>query len=235
MRNYLIFDGNDSRDFGVYISGSGAFTAPSRGYNMIDVPGRNGSLSGYDHRLETVEITYPAFMYADFRENFRGFRSALLAGIGFCRLEDSYHPDEYRKAVFEQGLSPEMLPNNSAGTFDITFTCQPQRWLKSGENVTMFTEDGTITNPTPFSAAPLLRVYGTGVLGIGDESITIIRADEYTDIDCDIMDAYKGTVNRNAYVQVSGADFPTLAPGKTGISLGTGITKVEITPRWWML
>ena len=33
----------------------------------------------------------------------------------------------------------------------------------------------------------------------------------------------------------SGIDFPRLAAGSTGISLGTGITKVEITPRWFVV
>ena len=30
-------------------------------------------------------------------------------------------------------------------------------------------------------------------------------------------------------------DYPVLAPGSTGIALGTGISRVMITPRWWEL
>ena len=97
-----------------------------------------------------------------------------------------------------------------------------------------FTSNGSIENPTEFESKPLLRVYGTGTLGIGSQSITISQADVYTDIDCEMMDCFKGTANKNANVSFSDYNFPTLMPGTNGISL-TGITKVEITPRWWIL
>lgn len=44
MRQYLIFGGECSKDFGLYISGSGAFNAPERDIETVEVPGRNGSL-----------------------------------------------------------------------------------------------------------------------------------------------------------------------------------------------
>ena len=107
--------------------------------------------------------------------------------------------------------------------------------MTSGETKTTFTADGSINNPTYFPAAPLLRVYGAGTLGIGSESVIISAVDEYVDIDCEIMEAYKGTVSCNANVTVSGSDFPKLQPGNNGIDLSGSITKVEIYPRWFML
>jgi phage-related protein len=46
------------------------------------------------------------------------------------------------------------------------------------------------------------------------------------------MEAYKGNENRNSVLIIS--DFPVLVPGDNEISF-TGFTKVEITPRWWVL
>lgn len=89
-----------------------------------------------------------------------------------------------------------------------------------------------LNNPTLFDALPFLRVYGTGILGIGSHTITITAADVYTDIDCEMMDCFKGSANKNQYVQFSGNDFPTLEPGVNGFSF-SGITKVEVKPRWW--
>lgn len=84
------------------------------------------------------------------------------------------------------------------------------------------------------TAKPLIRVYGKGIVQIGKQTIEILKAPtEYIDIDCDIQDCFEGTVNRNSYVSLT--DFPVLGPGSNGITLGTGITKVEITPRWWIL
>lgn len=235
MRQYLIIDGHDSRDYGVYISGQGTFGSPAREYELIDIPGRNGALIGQERRFETAAVTYPAFIVRNFKDNITAFRSLIASRNGYFRLEDTYHPDEYRLAIYRGGLEPDVLDNNKAGRFDVTFECKPQRFLKTGEDVVTLTATGTINNPTDFDARPLLRVYGAGVLGIGSQSITISAADVYTDIDCDIMEAYKGTTSRNAYITLSGNDFPTFAPGTNNISLGSGISRVEITPRWWRI
>lgn len=235
MRNYFILDGQDSRDFGVYISGSGTFSAPQRAYNMIDVPGRNGALVGSEKRLLNLELTYPGFIYSNFKSNVADFRAFLLSLVGYKRLTDSYHPDEYRMVLFEGGFEPEVTAKNDAGSFDIVFNCKPQRFLLTGEQVTTLTANGTITNPTEFNAQPLLRVYGTGILGINSQSVTIssVVSDPYIDIDCEMMDAFYGASNRNEYITLTDYNFPVLVPGTNSIALGTGITKVEITPRWW--
>lgn len=235
MRNYFTLDGADSRDFGVYISGQGTFSAPGREYNLISVPGRNGDIVGIEKRFQNGTLTYPAFIYANFSKNIADFRNYLLSLFGYHDLIDSYHPDEIRKVIFEGPFEPTVTEKNEAGSFDVSFNCKPQRFLASGNQTTALTASGSITNPTLFDSKPLLRVYGTGVLGIGSRSITISAANTYTDIDCEMMDAYKGTENRNQYITLSDYSFPVLAPGVNNVSLGTGITRVIITPRWWTL
>lgn len=233
MRNYFVFDGENSLDYGVYISGQHTFDSPARVYESQPIPGRNGTIITSADRLENVEVAYDAFIYHDFFTNARKLRNFLLSRTSYCRLMDTYHPDEYRLALYRGGLELDVVDRNNAGRFDLVFECKPQRFLLSGEDAHEFTADGAIYNPTMFPALPLIRVYGAGEVGIGLTTITITDADEYTDIDCDIMAAYKGSTNKNQYVQMSGLDFPSLPPGDTGIALGTGITKVEITPRWW--
>lgn len=233
MRNYFTLDGVDSRDFGVYISGQGTFSAPARSYELLPVPGRNGDLVGTEKRFENGELTYPAFIYANFKQNIADFRAFLDSLFGYHRIVDSYHPNEFRMVFFQGEFAPDVTAKNDAASFDITFNCKPQRFLLSGEQATTLTADGSITNPTRFNSQPLLRVYGTGDLGINGDTITISQADVYTDIDCEMMDAYKGTENRNQYITLTNYNFPVLVPGENGIALGTGITRVEITPRWW--
>lgn len=233
MRHYFTLDGVDSRTFGVYISGQGTFSAPARPYEAQPVPGRNGDILTGGKRLENGTLTYPAFIVRDFENNIRGLRNFLLSRVGYVRLVDSYHPEEYRMVYYGEAFEPEVTERNNAANFELVFGCKPQRFLTSGETVKSFTSAGTITNPTRFPAQPLIRVYGTGTVGIGSTTITITAAVGYTDIDCAIMAAYKGTTNRNAYVQLNTLDFPTLPPGNTGISLSGSVTRVEITPRWW--
>lgn len=233
MRNYLIFNGKDLRDFGVYISGQGTFSAPARSYNVIPIAGRNGDLVTSEKRLENLSVTYRAFIYASFDTNLRNLRNFLLSSVGYKQLSDSYHTDEYRMALYDDSFEPEVLSKNDAGEFNLTFNCKPQRWLTVGTTVTTLNASGSIINPTEFDSQPLLRVYGDGILGINSQSITISSSDVYTDIDCEMMDAYKGTANKNHTITLSDYNFPVLTAGTNSISLGTGITKVEITPRWW--
>lgn len=233
MRNYLTYGSFDSRDFGVYISGEGVFNAPSRNVNFIAVPGRDGDIIGPATRLQNIRVKYPAFIYTNFKANLRDFRSALLSLTGYHRLSDSYHPDEYRLATFTGPLDINVESRNDAGRFDIEFACKPQRFLTSGDAVVTLAASGSITNPTRFDAQPVLTVYGAGVLGIGSQSVTIASGTAQIILDCEMQDAYFDSQSLNSAVTLSGYKFPVLAPGVNNISLGSGITKVEIQPRWW--
>lgn len=234
MRNYLMIDGVDSRDMGLYISGTGTYNSPAIAYTAQSIPGRSGDLLGLEWRMENVELTYPAFVFgADFSGKMEALRAFLLSREGYFRLADTYHPEEFRQAYFPGPLQADVTPVRDAGGFDLTFICKPQRWLLSGEQVTTLTEDGRISNPTNFNSRPLLRVYGSGQLGVGSSIVTVTTSDPYTDIDCDIMDASYQGANRNGNITLSGNDFPVLRSGNTGLTLGEGITRVDITPRWF--
>lgn len=237
MRNYFTFGQYDSRDFGIYISGSGTYNSPKRVYNTYTVPGRNGDLIGKSDRLENVSLTYPAFSYANFSQNIASLRSALLSTRGYARLWDSYHPDEFRMAYFAGPLTVNARDQLDAGEYDLKFDCKPQRFLISGETVQSYTSSsGTITNPTLLPSKPLIRVYGYGTLTIGSDVITIASTgNSYVDIDSEIMDCFYGTTNVNNKVTFQSNDFPELKPGSTGIARSGNITKVEITPRWYIV
>jgi phage-related protein len=121
----------------------------------------------------------------------------------------------------------------AAGSFDLIFNCRPERFLKIGDTAQSFTADGTITNPTDMTAKPLIRVYGSGKVEVNGAEITIASHSlEYIDIDCDLQEAFYGSTNANQYISVD--DFPKLDSGANIVDL-TGVTKVEITPRWWRL
>lgn len=235
MRNYLTFDGEDLRDCGVYISGAGVYDAPARVYDEIEIPGRNGTLLGYEHRLENIELTYPAFMYADFRNNIAALKGILLSRIGYKELTDTYYPEEFRLAAYAGGLEVEATQALTAGRFELKFNCKPQRFLNSGKVPVTFLSAGTLENPTDFPSSPWMRVYGTGTVTINGVTITITECDAYTDIDCDIMEAYKGTASKNEFIEISGVDFPTLSPGTNQIGMTGSVTEIYIKPRWWRL
>ena len=180
MFKSLVFDGVDSRDYGIYITGDAVFNSPERDVEMIEIPGRNGAYALDKGRFGNIEVSYPAGIFgdteADFRQGIRAFRNALASRKGYKRLEDEYNPDEYRMAVYKSGLevTPKAL---KAGQFTITFDCQPQRFLKSGETAVSVASGGTITNPTLFDASPILEVYGYGNITIGESGSVQIAKD----------------------------------------------------------
>lgn len=231
-RNWITYGGKDLREYGLYCDGKGTLDAPERVLEEIVIPGRNGTLTIDSGRYENAELSYDCFIIRNFRENIEGIRNFLLQGAAYRRLEDTYHPDEYRMARYTQGLQVEPTELMRQGSFTLTFNCMPQRFLKDGEIPKTYTGAGTIYNRTLQEAKPLLRVWGNGVLGIGDYSITLTGTTDWTDLDCETEDATYGAVNRNA--NVSG-EYPRLKPGENGISLGTGITKLQIIPRWWII
>ena len=232
MRNWLTFDGVSTKDFGVYINGAGTYNAPARSREVVSVPGRNGDLIIDNGRYENTEVTYHAFIYRDFAVNVEGLRNLLLSRTGYKRIEDTYHPHEFRLGVYSGDFAADVVEWLEAGEFDLAFNCKPQRFLKSGEDPITLTASGSILNETMQNAKPLLRVYGTGTFTISGETMTISSANVYTDIDCDLMDAYKGTTNCNG--NISGS-FPVLYPGDNAVTIGGGISRIEITPRWWVL
>lgn len=172
----FVFDGVDSRDYGVYISGDAVFNAPERDVEMIEIPGRNGAFALDKGRFSNIEVTYPAGLFgnseADFAAGINALRNALASRKGYCRLEDDYNPNEYRMAVYKSGLdvTPARL---KAGQFDIVFECKPQRFLKSGETEQTVTSGGTLTNPTLFEAKPLIEAKGYGNIFINDGKLVV--------------------------------------------------------------
>ena len=235
--NSLTFDGENSLDYGVYITGEAVYNAPERSVDMVVIPGRNGTLALDQGRFENITVTYPAGTFGTSQSEFASlvsdYRNALVSRYKYARIEDDYHTDEFRLGLYKSGLEVDPVSMSRAGEFDIIFDCKPQRFLKSGETVITLTGTDTITNPTLFEAKPLLVVTGTGNLTVNGVQIAI--SETPTTIDCELMEAYNGTTSRNSDIVLTPNKFPVLKPGNNTITLGSGITKVEITPRWWRI
>lgn len=244
--NSFTFDGQNSLNSGIYITGEAVYNAPGRVVDMISVPGRNGDLAIDQGRFENIQVTYPAGCFAnisaDFADKISAFRNILASRYAYKRLTDTYHPDEFRLGLYKAGLEVETVAYNTAGEFGIEFECKPQRWLVSGETAQTFTNSGSITNPTLFPSSPLLVVTGSGTLTLGSQVLTIASGSSSSQviyIDCESQEAWEivgsGKISRNDYIQNAGESFPVLSSGNNVVTLGSGISQVVITPRWWRI
>ena len=174
----IIFGGVDSSDYGIYISGEGVYNAPERAVELVNVPGRNGAIALDQGRYNNIKVTYPAMVLeADqehFREKLSEFRNAILSQKGYQRLEDSYHPDEFRMGVYYNGLEvSDILTLARGGNFELIFDCKPQRWLSYGDIPVPINSGDVLQNPTVFDSSPLLEVEGYGTVSFNGFDIEL--------------------------------------------------------------
>ena len=237
MRYLKIDNTNLLTTYGVWINGNNVYNGAEANVETVKVPGRNGDLVYSNRRYNNFTMTYPAAMPGNMSTNFPLLRAFLYSTIGYRKIEDSYFPNHYRMGRISGNINPSEIGwNTGAVLFSLSFDCKPQHFLNSGLVSTDYTAGAVIANNTLFDALPLMRIYGTGKVTLNGTEVTIASNNySWVDVDCEVQDAYNGSVNLNEFVTVSGDHFPVLSPGNNTLTLGTGITKVTITPRWWTL
>lgn len=247
---YFTFDGVKSCDYGVWISGENTFNAPERDVEIVEIPGRNGTLTLDNGRFKNFNITYPCYMSGDFLSDFDTFKNAILTKYGYLKLTDTYHPDGYRMARITKGIQPTPGPYNKSAKFELTFDCWPQFWLDSGRSYTTLSASGSITNPTKFPAYPLIEMSwtsgsGSATITIGGKTLTV-TSPTYSPfyIDCETKRAYYllgGNPNMPVYkddaVSAANGEFPVInTPGSLySYSANSNTMVVKVMPRWWQL
>ena len=149
-------------------------------------------------------------------------------------INSTFHPEYFRLARYN-GSFEVMSKDRLTAAFNVVFDCMPQKFLKSGEQITTLKTSGSITNPTNYIAKPIIKIYGTGVVKIGSAAIKIVKpGNAFIEFDCDLLNAYEGSDNRNSNIELIGEPI-LLSNAINGITLGNGITKVEIKPRWYTI
>lgn len=225
MRNYFTFDGVSSETYSTYIATSNMFDAPAEDVESIVIPGRNGAYHFSNNRFEAFTATLN--VYVKDITHLDDLRNFLMSRKKPCVYMESLRGNEYRMARFKSAFVVGTSDRKGA-TLQLTFECQPERFLLSGETTVQFTSNGTITNPTFFDAKPLIRVYGEGSFMINSYSVTVSDVYGYTDIDFSTLNAYYDTENLNSHASFGEL---VLAPGENTIVLN-GVDKIIITPRW---
>lgn len=165
MSDYFIFDGVDSRTFDAVVYERNTFSSPARQFTTVTIPGRSGDFLLDGSRFGNVAHEYDVVIYRRFDENFEALKAFLLSRDGYCRLEDSIHPNEYYHAYYSEPITPEVTRNRDMGKFVLRFNRKPQRWLLSGQDEIILRTGGstrktTVANPTRFNCYPLLMFKG---------------------------------------------------------------------------
>lgn len=177
VANTFVFGDVSSSTYGVVIDGPGDYSAPNRSVESISIPGRNGAFQldkgYYENQVVEYKVLIQNTTQASFETSAAAFRNAIVSQLGYQRLTDTYHPDEYRMAMYCGGFNEAPEWHGKGVIFKIKFDCKPQRWLTSGETAVTVANNGTMTNPTLFESSPLLAVTGYGTIGFNGYEIEI--------------------------------------------------------------
>ena len=222
MDGYFVFDDVNSADYKIWVKAGGTYGAAARRYTSEVVPGRNGALTIDDGAYEEKEHPYECHIGDDFPENIEAFRNAIMAKVGRFVLSDSYHPDEFYRALYMRGLEPDVAALAKAGAFTLTFTRDPRRFLVSGDtpqDVSVTTETLSGTSVSFDNATGADRITGLSVSvmaaqeGIGDPSPTNVRP----------VTGWDGAniVNNEAAYPVTWGDAGTVYGGTLDVTNGT--------------
>ena len=235
-RDYFIFDGIESHRYGIYLAGPATADAPQRDVTATQVPGRSGDLLLDNGRFLNQELHYQCAVVQEFETRFAAIKTEILQRQGYCRLEDTIHPEEYRLACFAGPVEAQTTPYNRAGQFELRFNCKPQRFLKRGERAIRLTQSGAVLRNPGMPALPLFRVEGGGAGTLRVNGTEVEFLEDFSGpvlLDCDTQDAWFGAGNKNN--EIRAPEYPALAPGENRIEWSGGVTAVTVTPRWWTL
>lgn len=177
IANEFTFGGASTSDYGLVVEGPGNYSAPARAVEVINIPGRDGAFALDKGYYENVPVEFNVVAkgatQADFDDVISAFRNAIVVQKGYARLEELYHPGEYRMARYAGGFDEDPAFHGNGAIFKVKFDCKPQRYLTDGETAVSVDDGDTLTNPTLFEAHPLLMVEGAGAVTVNGYSIQI--------------------------------------------------------------
>ncbi len=235
----IIFGGLPIADIGeVIVRAAVTTTAPARKVEVVDVPGRSGSIvipqNAWSNATREYSIFFVGETYGDYEKAVTAINAWLHRKSGYQRLEDTFAPEIFRNAFVNTDISVENVMN-AHGSATLSFNCKPQRFLKTGEKSIAVVNGGNLRNPTGFPALPEIIVTGTGsgTLTIGEYSCSILNIDGEIHLDSESGNAYDSAGNRNTDTSI--AHYPELKPGDNKVTFSGGVTGVTIIPHLWEL
>lgn len=236
------FNGVDSSAYSVLISKKPSIPRAARNVEKYDIPGRHGQLTFDYGNFKPIQISVECSIADISDANLRAVRS-WLTGAGDLIFSDENDKKWLARLDEQIDYTTAMLLFRE---FIIVFECFPLAYAVSNTAITKTTTPATFTSPTGASdGAPVIKVTATGCSGGSGNYVdltlngVVLRLTEitgspaYVTIDSVLMDCYRLTVLKNAYVS---GEFPMLINGTNNLSWTVGgtavVTSVEIIPNW---
>lgn len=243
--SWVNFAGWTTDSMGTYPTGKNAHNAAERDVTVFQIAGRNGDLFVDNGRYKNIEVTYPCFVM-NFSANEQKIRNVYGSQRnGYQWLEDSYDTTHFRLARFVGQLEFEPVRGDAAN-FELTFDCDPRRFIKTGQDeIEIEDDEWRETNPSWYPAKPTIIVVDPNqgleieLTDVDGNVTTFTATDTYSGtvcIDCEKQDIYDYDLGTNLnYLFTLSGEFPSLSWGENVVALTGTYAYAGIIPRWWEL
>lgn len=226
--NAFILDGtiNSRTDLGLRITQVPVILTTERVIENIEVDGREGDLTLFkgwkDMTFNLKAVIRAKGVWTVWRNIFPQILNAKT--VSFSNDPTVFYK---MKTVKASGLSQVL---STMWEFELEITSSPFRY-KADVPLINQTSSGTVTNSGNIYSLPRIKVFGSGTrtLTINGKPIILNLQSEYLMIDSELKECFYGDVAANNLMT---GDFPEFRVGSNTVTLGTGITKIEIEPRW---
>lgn len=224
MGAYFVYNGIDSRNMGVVLKGLPPITRPQKRIEIIEVPGRNGTLHIDEDSYEPIRISLECALKKNI--DARGI-TEWLQEFGTITFSDEL--DKFYNATIINSI-PLNRVFKVYREFIIQLELQP-----IAQSIQEYTYNLNNTNVNSLSINcsaqmyPYIKLTGSGnvQLNINNKICNVNIDDSYIELDCELQNAYKGITSKNNKMN---GEFPILKPGTNTIQI-TGNATMQMKYR----
>ncbi len=222
--NWIKFKDGLSTDIGVIVEKLIPVPSPQLKSTAFEIPGKDGDFETSDDSYKPISYAVPLGISektaaAEIATWLRGSGELVLSSISnfkyyarVANIEYEWVSRRLRRAV-------------------ANFILQPFKYERNPKPITL-TASKTIYHPGTRFSLPTIKVYGAGTVTVGGYELTVAAAagENFVIINSEIQECYYDlSTPRND--KVSG-EFPRIDPGPCAVTLGSGITRVDIDGNW---
>lgn len=241
MFSYFIFNGVDSRSYGIRCEQCAPVMRPEERVENVKIPGREGDVTLtegediYDAYMQNIKFSVP--------ESHRDAVIGWLRGEGMVTFSTEPDMEQPARVVKQIVLDRFGILNWFSG--EVVFYVQPYKKRTRGDlNMLTLADEDTIVNRGTVASRPIILVDA----GNDDFSVTIggstivVSASEHEEledgdiweIDCDTMEVF--IVNEDGEIvesatQYSSGSFPPIPKGTSTVRI-TGVDEITILPNF---
>lgn len=214
-------------ELGFEINGYPKIPSPVQRVERVTVDGRDGELiikKGYSNIVYKIELN--ALEDSVVNPLFRELKSVLRKAETIQLSND--------REIYYKVLNTEFgdMENELEvyGLFEVSFELAPHAYY-SNKDIKTVTTTSKFQNIGLDESLPKFTIFGTDTckFSVNGEEVTVNGVNEYVVVDSQIEECFKGEANLNS--MMIGA-FPKFVEGENTVTVISGITKIEIEPRW---